>query len=162
MVLALMVVASLAMVEPTPLLHTPLAATPTPMTGRSRGFAFIVFKEVAGLVAASAQEAHVIKGKRATCKKAEARQGKIYVGKLPVDEISNQDLTDHFSQFGTVVEVIRPVDKLRDDAPKNFCFITFDKEEPARQLVFKGTTSLKGHQLVISRVTPKDGGRGGL
>ena len=67
------------------------------------------------MVAASAQEAHVIKGKRvnifktlksnngtrmskATCKKAEARQGKIYVGKLPVDEISNQDLTDHFSQ----------------------------------------------------------------
>ena len=56
-------------------------------------------------------------------------------------------------QFGTVVEVIRPVDKLRDDAPKNFCFITFDKEEPARQLVFKGTTSLKAHQLVVSRVS---------
>ena len=35
---------------------------------------------------------------KATCKKAEARQGKIYVGKLPVDEISNQDLIDHFSQ----------------------------------------------------------------
>jgi len=133
-----------------------------PMTGRSRGFAFIVFKEISGLLAASAQEAHVIKGKRATCKKAESRQGKIYVGKLPVDEISNQDLTDHFSQFGAVVEVIRPVDKLRDDAPKNFCFITFDKEEPARQLVFKGTTSLKGHQLVVSRVTPRDGGRGGF
>jgi len=133
-----------------------------PMTGRSRGFAFIVFKEVSGLIAASAQEAHVIKGKRATCKKAESRQGKIYVGKLPVGEISNQDLSDHFSQFGSVVEVIRPVDKLRDDAPKNFCFITFDKEEPARQLVFKGTTSLKGHQLVVSRVTPKDGGRGGF
>jgi len=133
-----------------------------PMTGRSRGFAFIVFKEVSGLVAASAQEVHVIKGKRATCKKAEARQGKVYVGKLPVDDISNQDLIDHFSQFGAVVEVIRPVDKLRDDAPKNFCFITFDKEEPARQLIFKGTTSLKGHQLVVSRVTPKDGGRGGF
>ena len=92
------------------------------------------------------------------------------MGKLPVDEISNQDLSDHFSQvfhhpsnllatvvfqFGSVVEVIRPVDKLRDDAPKNFCFITFDKEEPARQLVFKGTTSLKGHQLVVSRVRSK-------
>ena len=35
---------------------------------------------------------------KATCKKAEARQGKVYVGKLPVDEISNQDLIDHFSQ----------------------------------------------------------------
>merc|ERR1719341_2402437 len=133
-----------------------------PMTGRSRGFAFIVFKEMSGLVAASAQEAHVIKGKRATCKKAEVRQGKIYVGKLPAEELSNQDLTDHFNQFGSVVEVIRPVDKSKDDAPKNFCFVTFDKEEPAKQLVMKGSTSIKGHQVVISRVTPKDGGRGGF
>merc|ERR1719341_1196780 len=133
-----------------------------PMTGRSRGFAFIVFKEISGLVAASAQEAHVIKGKRATCKKAEVRQGKIYVGKLPAEDLSNQDLTDHFNQFGSVVEVIRPVDKLKEDAPKNFCFVTFDKEEPAKQLVMKGFTSIKGHQVVVSRVTPKDGGRGGF
>ena len=32
-----------------------------PHTGRSRGFAFIVFKDPEGLIAASAQEAHVIK-----------------------------------------------------------------------------------------------------
>merc|ERR1711990_321491 len=107
---------------------------------------------VSGLVAASAQEAHVIKGKRATCKKAEVRQGKIYVGKLPAEDLSNQDLTDHFNQFGSVVEVIRPVDKLKEDTPKNFCFVTFDKEEPAKQLVMKGFTSIKGHQVIVSRV----------
>ena len=44
---------------------------------------------------------------KATCKKAEARQGKIYVGKLPVDEISNQDLTDHFSQVFYTLSVIQ-------------------------------------------------------
>ena len=32
-----------------------------PMTGRSRGFCFIVFKEVASLDAAMAQGAHVVK-----------------------------------------------------------------------------------------------------
>ena len=58
-----------------------------------------------------------------------------------------------FCQFGNVVEIIRPVDKLKDDAPKNFCFVTFDKEEPAKQLVIKGSTSIKGHQVVISRVS---------
>merc|ERR1712168_1582236 len=42
-----------------------------PMTGRSRGFAFIVFKELAGIEAALAQTAHVVKGKKVTCKKAE-------------------------------------------------------------------------------------------
>ena len=51
-----------------------------PNTGRSRGFAFIVFKEVTSLEAATGQEAHVVKGKEITCKKAEAKQGKIYVG----------------------------------------------------------------------------------
>jgi len=134
-----------------------------PMTGRSRGFAFIVFKETSGLEAASAQEAHIIKDKRCTCKKAECRQGKIYVGKLPMDEqLSNEEVTAHFAQFGSVVEVIRPVDKMRGDAPKNFCFVTFDREEPARKLVKEGFTTIKGHQVVVGRVTPKDGSRGGF
>ena len=92
-------------------------------------------QEISGLVAASAQEAHVIKGKRvrksiklkifpalfichgahggnfiyivtqATCKKAEVRQGKIYVGKLPAEELSNQDLTDHFNQVGAAIHL---------------------------------------------------------
>merc|ERR1719334_1500971 len=47
------------------------------MTGRSRGFAFIVFKDLSGIEAALAQTAHVVKGKKVTCKKAEARQGKV-------------------------------------------------------------------------------------
>ena len=45
------------------------------------------------------------------------------------------------------------MDKLKEDAPKNFCFVTFDKEEPAKQLVMKGFTSIKGHQVIVSRVS---------
>ena len=56
-------------------------------------------------------------------------------------------------QFGSVVEVIRPVDKMRGDAPKNFCFVTFEKEDPARKLVKEGFTIIKGHQVVVSRVS---------
>ena len=55
-------------------------------------------------------------------------------------------------QFGSVVEVIRPVDKMRGDAPKNFCFVTFAREEPARKLVKEGFTIIKGHQVIVSRV----------
>ena len=69
-----------------------------PHTGRSRGFAFIVFKDTEGLNAASAQEAHVIKGKKVTCKKAEAKQGKIYVGKLPTEGVSVEDIQNYFAQ----------------------------------------------------------------
>ena len=88
------------------------------------------------------------------------------MGKLPMDEqLSNEEVTAHFAQvtycivsfhnflqFGSVVEVIRPVDKMRGDAPKNFCFVTFDREEPARKLVKEGFTTIKGHQVVVGRV----------
>ena len=40
---------------------------------------------------------------QATCKKAEVRQGKIYVGKLPAEGLSNEDVTDHFNQVLAVL-----------------------------------------------------------
>ena len=61
-----------------------------------------------------------------------------------------------------VTEVIRPVDKTNNDEPKNFAFVTFEKEEVARQLVKEGTTNINGHDLDIKKVVPKDGGRGGF
>ena len=71
-----------------------------------------------------------------TCKKAEARQGKIYVGKLPAgDAMSKESLEAHFAQFGEVVEVVRPVDKMKNNEPKSFAFITFAREDAAKTLV---------------------------
>ena len=71
-----------------------------------------------------------------TCKKAEARQGKIYVGKLPAgDGLGKEELEAHFQQFGEVVEVVRPVDKMKNNEPKTFAFITFAREEAAKTLV---------------------------
>jgi len=133
-----------------------------PHTGRSRGFAFIVFKEAEGLTAASAQEAHVIKGKKVTCKKAEAKQGKIYVGKLPAEGVTVEDIQTHFAQFGPVAEVVRPIDKSKNDEPKNFCFVTFEREETAKQMVKEGSATINGHQIDIKKVTPKDNNRGGF
>jgi len=120
-----------------------------PMTGRSRGFAFIVFKELAGIDAALAQTAHVVKGKKVTCKKAEARQGKVYVGKLPPGEaLSKEDIQAHFEQFGSVVEVVRPVDKMKNNEPKTFAFITFAREDAAKQLVKQGQTTINDMTFV--------------
>ena len=101
-------------------------------------------------------------GKKVTCKKAEARQGKIYVGKLPAEGLSTDEVKDFFSQHGTVSEIVRPVDKTNNDTPKNFAFITFEKEDVAKQLVKEGTANINGFDVEIKRVTPKDGGRGGM
>jgi len=133
-----------------------------PHTGRSRGFAFIVYKDPAGISGACVNESHVIKGKKVTCKKAEARQGKIYLGKLPAEGITTEDIQAHFAEHGTVSEVVRPVDKTNNDTPKNFAFVTFEKEDVAKQLVKEGTTTINGHELDIKRVTPKDSNRGGM
>ena len=40
-----------------------------------------------------------------------AKQGKIYLGNLPPEGISNLDIELHFATFGSVAEVVRPVDK---------------------------------------------------
>merc|ERR1719431_336799 len=98
--------------------------------------------------------------------KAEARQGKIYVGKLPAGEsLSKEDLEQHFTQFGQVVEVVRPVDKMKNNEPKTFAFITFAREDAAKSLVKQGTTTINGETVEIKKVTPKEqmggGGWGG-
>ena len=103
-----------------------------------------------------------VQGKKVTCKKAEARQGKIYVGKLPTEGLTTDEIREHFATLGPVAEVVRPVDKTNNDAPRNFAFVTFEKEDIAKQLVKEGTTTINGHEVEIKRVTPKDGGRGGM
>merc|ERR1712107_131087 len=87
---------------------------------------------------------------------------KIYLGKLPAEGITTEDIQAHFAEHGTVSEVVRPVDKTNNDTPKNFAFVTFEKEDVAKQLVKEGTTTINGHELDIKRVTPKDNNRGGM
>merc|ERR1719515_333869 len=137
------------------------------MTGRSRGFAFVVFQEVDTLNTVLSQD-HAIKGKKVAVKKAAPKQGKIYIGKFKDPSISEDVIREHFEQFGTVVEIQRPVDRSKNSEPKNFCFITFDKEEPANQLLSRGTVNVSGQDVEIKKVTvkPNDGmgggGRGGM
>jgi len=138
-----------------------------PNTGRSRGFAFILYKEAASMEAAAAEE-HSIKGKKATVKKADVKPGKIYIGKIPEDGVSEDDLRNFLSEHGTVTELIRPIDKMKDNAPKNFAFVTFDKERICKKLIQQGNITINGHRLIVKEVTPNPrdpgasrGGRGG-
>ena len=43
--------------------------------------------------------------KNITVKKADVKQGKIYVGKLPDSGVGEDEIREHFSQFGTIAEV---------------------------------------------------------
>ncbi len=88
------------------------------------------------------------------------KQGKIYVGKF-TGAVTEDEIRAHFSQFGNVVEIQRPVDRSKNNEPKNFCFITFDKEEPADTLLKKGSVHLNGMDVDIKKVTVKSDGMGG-
>ena len=103
-----------------------------PSTGRSRGFAFVIFKAVEGVDAAVAVETHTIKTKKVAVKKAQAKQGKIYVGKLKA-ELSDDEIKNHFASFGTIAAIEQPFDKIKNER-KNFCFITFEKEDVAKKV----------------------------
>ena len=72
-----------------------------PTTGRSRGFAFVVFKEQNAVEQVLAQNGHTINGKTVDPKRAKAKTGKIFVGGLP-SELSDDEIKAHFSQFGKV------------------------------------------------------------
>lgn len=126
-----------------------------PSTGRSRGFAFVVFKEQEAVEKAVAADAHNIKNKKVAVKKAQAKQGKIYVGKLKSD-LTDEQIKEFFTQYGSIAAVEQPFDKAKNER-KNFCFITFDREDTAKKLLKEGTVSINGHELEVKKVTPKPG-----
>ena len=76
------------------------------------------------------------------------------MGWLPCSGVTDDEIKNHFSQFGTVTEVIRPIDKSKDNTTKNFCFVTFEKERVARKLIEEGTCIIGGHKMQIKQVTP--------
>jgi len=121
-------------------------------TGRSRGFAFVAFKTDNGFAKAFVNKSHVILGKDVTVKKAESKQGKIYVGKIP-DKISSEEIKSHFSKFGKITLFKQPVDIITKKG-KDFCFVTFEKESSAKRLIEKGVTIINGVQINVKKVTP--------
>ena len=77
-------------------------------TERSRGFCFIGYKTTDGLEKAVAQAEHSIQNKKVAVQKAQAKQGKVYIDKLPAD-LSDEIQMDveydyHNTSMNTVVE----------------------------------------------------------
>uniref|UniRef100_A0A1B6DN46 RRM domain-containing protein n=2 Tax=Clastoptera arizonana TaxID=38151 RepID=A0A1B6DN46_9HEMI len=130
-----------------------------PNTGRSRGFAFIVFKTSEAIDKVLSSGDHVINNKKIDPKKAKARHGKIFVGGLST-ELSDDDIKNYFSQYGTIVEVEMPYDKTKNQR-KGFCFITFDSEQVVTELLKTPKQQINGKDVDVKKATPKPDGMGG-
>ncbi|KAJ9578818.1 hypothetical protein L9F63_004968 [Diploptera punctata] len=130
-----------------------------PNTGRSRGFAFIVFSQADSIDKVLSAGDHIINNKKVDPKKAKARHGKIFVGGL-VPELSDDDIKNFFAQYGTIVEVEMPFDKTKNQR-KGFCFITFESEQVVQELLKSPKQSINGKDVDVKKATPKPDGYGG-
>ncbi|XP_023027976.2 RNA-binding protein squid-like [Leptinotarsa decemlineata] len=143
--------------------------TTDPVTGRSRGFAFIVFKSVEALSKVEVAGDHIINGKKVDPKKAKGRQGKIFVGGLTAD-LTDDDIKSHFAQFGTIADTQMPFDKVKNQR-KGFCFIIFESEQVVRDLIKNPKQTIKGKEVDVKRANSNQmsgpmmrgrGARGGM
>ncbi|VVC91090.1 RNA-binding protein squid isoform X3 [Leptidea sinapis] len=131
-----------------------------PNTGRSRGFAFIVFKSPDSIDKVMAAGDHTINNKKVDPKKAKARHGKIFVGGLS-SEISDDEIKTFFGNFGTIIEVEMPFDKTKNQR-KGFCFITFESEQVVNELLKTPKQTIGGKEVDVKRATPKPDGPGAI
>ncbi|XP_014253380.1 RNA-binding protein squid isoform X2 [Cimex lectularius] len=131
-----------------------------PNTGRSRGFAFIVFKSADSIDKVLAAGDHVINNKKIDPKKAKARHGKIFVGGLST-ELTDDDIKNYFAQYGSIVDVEMPYDKSKNQR-KAFCFITFESEQVVAELLKTPKQTINGKEVDVKKATPKPDGMAGM
>ena len=98
---------------------------------------------------------HAINSKKVDVKRAKAKPGKIFVGGL-TPELEDEQIKEYFSQFGNVTECEMPFDKTKNQR-KNFCFITFEREETMKELLKTPKQKIGEVEVDVKRATPKSG-----
>lgn len=88
-------------------------------------------------------------------------QNKIFIGNLPF-KVSEDQLRDHFTQFGEIVSVAIPKDR-ESGRPRGFAFVEFNSDESAQGALSLNGTDLDGRNIVVNVAQEKKsgGGRGG-
>ncbi|XAR56765.1 hypothetical protein NMG60_11037353 [Bertholletia excelsa] len=144
------------------------------LTGRARGFGFIVFADPA-VAERVVMEKHMIDGRTVEAKKAVPRddqhiinrnsssiQGspgpgrtkKIFVGGL-ASTVTESDFKKYFDQFGTITDVVVMYDH-NTQRPRGFGFITYDSEEAVERALHKTFHELNGKMVEVKRAVPKE------
>lgn len=120
-----------------------------PMTGRSRGFGFVLFKEADGVDKVLTQKEHKLNGKVIDPKRAKAMKSKepvkkIFVGGLSPDTPEDK-IKEYFDGFGEVESIELPMEN-KTTKRRGFCFVTFKEEEAVKKIMEK-----KFHNIGLSK-----------
>ncbi|XWS53763.1 hypothetical protein CRYUN_Cryun10bG0028100 [Craigia yunnanensis] len=154
------------------------------VTGRPRGFGFVVFSDPA-ILDTVLQEKHTIDGRAVEAKRALSReeqqtsartgnlnQGrssgsggnirtkKIFVGGLP-PTLTEDGFRQYFDDYGQVTDVVIMYDQ-NTQRPRGFGFISFDTEDAVDRVLHKNFHDLNGKQVEVKRALPKDANPGGV
>lgn len=149
-----------------------------PVSGRSRGFGFILFKDPSCVNKVLEQKEHKLDGRQIDPKKAMAMAPpkkepvkKIFVGGIN-PETSKEVIEEYFGAFGEIENVELPQDP-KTEKRRGFVFITFKEEATAKKVMEKKFHMVNGSKCEIKEAQPKDvyqqqqyaargyGGRGG-
>lgn len=126
-------------------------------SGRSKGFGFVLFEDRDSTDKVYSQDHHIIQGKRVDTKSAHRRDQalarKVFVGGLD-PEVSDTELRDYFSQYGKIAQVEAPMDKVKQKR-RPFCFILFENEQSAEEVLKQPRHTLAGKQIDCKRANPK-------
>ncbi len=85
---------------------------------------------------------------------------KLYVGNVDF-KVTENDLQDAFSAYGTVIEANLMVDRV-SGRPRGFAFVTMSTPEEAQKAIESlNGTDLKGRNLTVNEARPKEERSGG-
>lgn len=133
-------------------------------TGKPRGFGFITFKDISSVDATQNARPHTLDGKEVDTKRAMPREEscpevhaavkKIFVGALKKD-VTNDDLNEYFSTFGTIVEASVVTTKGTNEH-RGFGFVTFDDTDAVDKVILARPHSIKEHKVDVRKALSKE------
>ncbi|XP_019857163.1 PREDICTED: RNA-binding protein squid-like isoform X2 [Amphimedon queenslandica] len=137
-----------------------------PITGRSRGFAFLLFKENDAVDKILEASPHTIGDKVVDTKKAiphavhqqmKQRTKKVFVGGVPTD-MPEHTIKEHFEKFGPIEEVALVTEKGAGSNKKRrgFCFVTFLSEDTAEKACCNSFHKINESDVEVKRATPRE------
>ncbi|XP_075060553.1 heterogeneous nuclear ribonucleoprotein D-like [Mixophyes fleayi] len=130
-----------------------------PVTGRSRGFGFVLFKDAISVDKVLETKEHKLDGKLIDPKRAKALKSKeppkkVFVGGLSPDTTEEQ-IKEYFGGFGDIENIELPMDTKTNER-RGFCFITYTGEEPVKKLLESRYHQIGSGKCEIKVAQPKE------
>ncbi|CAF1023458.1 unnamed protein product [Rotaria sordida] len=132
--------------------------------GRSRGFAFVSFKDRSMIDYFMEHRPHTLDGRKIETKRAMPRdeaskpEGQLTVRKIFIggikEDITEDDLISHFQKFGNIIECNIMKDK--EDKLRGFAFITFDDYDGVDRCILEKPHIIKDKELDIRKAIPRE------